>query len=259
MSNQFSFIQTQIEDGIGFITLDRPKVLNAINRQMVSEIVQVAESYDRNPEVKVLLISGKGRAFAAGADIDEMKNDSSIELELLNQFVEWDRFALVKKPIVGAVQGFALGGGFELALCCDVLFAAKQTEFGFPEVNLGVMPGAGGTQRLTKLMGKMKALEWLLSGDRMNAEEALQYGVINRIIEKEVLLEEAVKYARKLANRPPLALRLIKESVLKAIDYPLYEGMQYERKNFYLLFSSEDQKEGMQAFIEKRKPNFKGK
>ncbi|KAA0550085.1 enoyl-CoA hydratase [Bacillus sp. BGMRC 2118] len=259
MSNQLQFIETQIEDGIGFIALNRPKVLNAINRQMVAEIVATAESFDQNPEVKVILITGNGRAFAAGADIDEMKNDSSIQLELLNQFACWDRFALVKKPIIGAVQGFVLGGGFELAICCDVLFAAKQTEFGFPEVNLGVMPGAGGTQRLTKLMGKMKALEWLLTGDRMSAEEAIQYGVINRIVEKEVLLEEAIKYSKKLASRPPIALRLIKESVLKAIDYPLYEGMQFERKNFYLLFSSDDQKEGMKAFIEKRKPNFKGK
>jgi enoyl-CoA hydratase len=251
MAKQFEFIEIDLNAGIGFITLNRPKVLNAINRKMVYEIVTAAEAFDKDSTIKVILLSGNGRAFAAGADIDEMKEDSSIDLELLNQFVEWDRLALVKKPIIGAIQGFALGGGFELALCCDVLFVSENTEFGFPEVNLGVMPGAGGTQRLTKLMGKMKALEWLLSGDRMSAEEAFRYGVINRIVARELLMEETIRYARKLASRPPLALRLIKESVLKAVDYPLYEGMQYERKNFYLLFSSEDQKEGMQAFIEK--------
>jgi enoyl-CoA hydratase len=259
MSNNYEFIEINSDHGIGFITLNRPNVLNAINRPMVSEILHAAESFDKDPSIKVMILSGNGRAFAAGADIDEMKNDSSIDLELVNQFEEWDRIALIKKPIIGAVQGFALGGGFELALCCDVLFVAEHTELGFPEVNLGVMPGAGGTQRLTKLMGKMKALEWLLTGDRMTAVEALQYGVVNRIVAKELLMEETLKYAKKLAERPPLALRLIKESVLKAVDYSLYEGMQFERKNFYLLFSSEDQKEGMQAFIEKRKPNFKGK
>jgi enoyl-CoA hydratase len=259
MSNLYEFITAEKRDYIGFITLNRPKVLNAINRKMVSEILKAAEGFDRDQDVRVLVLSGNGRAFAAGADIDEMKQDGSIDMELMNQFVDWDRLALIKKPIIGAIHGYALGGGFELALCCDLLFAAEGTEFGFPEVNLAVMPGAGGTQRLTKLMGKMKALEWLLSGDRMSVQEAHQYGVINRIISKELLHEETVKFAKKLAEKPPLSLRLIKESVLKAVDYPLYEGMQFERKNFYLLFSSEDQKEGMQAFIEKRKPNFKGK
>ncbi|MFD1737167.1 enoyl-CoA hydratase/isomerase family protein [Bacillus salitolerans] len=259
MNNQFEHILVEKQNQIGFITLNRPKVLNAINRKMVSEIVSVALQFDRDDDVRVIVLSGNGRAFAAGADIDEMSNDSSIDLELLNQFVDWDRLALIKKPLIGAVQGFAFGGGFELALCCDLLFVAEGTELGFPEVNLGVMPGAGGTQRLTKLMGKTKAMEWLFSGDRMSAQEALQYGVINRIISKELLMEETIKFAKKLTEKPPLSLRLIKESVLKAVDYPLYEGMQFERKNFYLLFSSEDQKEGMRAFIEKRNPNYKGK
>ncbi len=257
MNKTFELIQTESDAGIGFITLNRPSVLNAINRQMVSEILIAAEAFDRDSTIHVIVLSGNGRAFAAGADIDEMKDISSIELELLNQFVDWDRLAIVKKPIVGAIHGFALGGGFELALCCDILIAGENTEFGFPEVGLGVMPGAGGTQRLTKLMGKMKALEWLLTGDRMSAHEALQYGVINRVVANELLMEETIKFAKKLAERPALSLRLIKESVLKAVDSPLYEGMQ--RKNFYLIFSSEDQKEGMKAFIEKRKPNFKGK
>ncbi|MCM3617186.1 enoyl-CoA hydratase-related protein [Sutcliffiella horikoshii] len=258
MSRTYEYIEVSIEGAIGVVMLNRPKVLNAINRPMVTEIVTVIEEFDRDDEVKVIVLSGKGRAFAAGADIDEMAEATAIELELLNQFTEWDRLAWVKKPIVGAVQGFALGGGFELALCCDILFAAHDAEFGFPEISLGVMPGAGGTQRLTKLMGKSKAMEWLLTGDRMSADEALHHGVINRVVAKELLMEETMKFARKIGKQAPLSLRLIKESVHKAVDYPIYEGMQFERKNFYLLFASKDQKEGMRAFKEKRKPNFEG-
>lgn len=256
---KFVQIEAYVDSNIGFIELNRPKVLNAINRQMVMEILQAMESFDQDDAVNVILLSGKGRAFAAGADIDEMASDGAIDMELLNQFTEWDRISWIKKPVIGAVNGFCLGGGFELALCCDLLFASDTAEFGFPEVNLGVMPGAGGTQRLTKLMGKTKALEWLWTGERMRAAEALEYGVINRIIAPELLKEETIKFAKKLTKQPPLSLRLIKESVNKAVDYSLYEGMQFERKNFYLLFASEDQKEGMKAFIEKRRPNFKGK
>ncbi|MEL3971611.1 enoyl-CoA hydratase-related protein [Rossellomorea oryzaecorticis] len=257
--SKHEYIAVSERGGLGFIELNRPKVLNAINRPMVSEIVEAFEEFDRNDDVKVIILSGKGRAFAAGADIDEMSEDGAIDLELLNQFTEWDRLAWIKKPIIGAVQGFALGGGFELALCCDMLFAAEDASFGFPEVTLGVMPGAGGTQRLTKLIGKSRAMEWLLSGDRFTAAQALEWGVINRATAPELLMEETEKFAKKLASNPPLSMRLIKESVHKAVDYSLYEGMQYERKNFYLLFASEDQKEGMKAFIEKRKPHFKGK
>jgi enoyl-CoA hydratase len=257
--SKHEYIVVSERDGLGFIELNRPKVLNAINRPMVSEIVGAFEEFDRNDNVKVIILSGKGRAFAAGADIDEMSEDGAIDLELLNQFTEWDRLAWIKKPIIGAVQGFALGGGFELALCCDMLFAAEDASFGFPEVTLGVMPGAGGTQRLTKLIGKSRAMEWLLSGDRFTAAQALEWGVINRAIAPELLMEETEKFAKKLASKPPLSIRLIKESVHKAVDYSLYEGMQYERKNFYLLFASDDQKEGMKAFVEKRKPHFKGK
>lgn len=258
MSKTYEYIEVSIESSIGIVKLNRPNVLNAINRPMVTEIVTVLEEFDRNDEVKVMVLAGNGRAFAAGADIDEMVEATAIELELLNQFTEWDRLAWVKKPIIGAVQGFALGGGFELALCCDILFAAHDAEFGFPEISLGVMPGAGGTQRLTKLMGKSKAMEWLLTGDRMSAKEALHYGVINRVIPQELLMEETMAFAQKIAKQPPLSLRLIKESVHKAVDYSVYEGMQYERKNFYLLFASKDQKEGMRAFKEKRKPKFEG-
>jgi enoyl-CoA hydratase len=257
MSNQ-EFIKTWVEDAVAVIQLNRPKVLNALNRPMVDEIVAALEQFDREDQVRVIVLTGNERAFAAGADIDEMAEDTSISLEKLNQFAVWDRIALIKKPIIGSVNGYAFGGGFELALNCDILFAAESAQLGFPEVNIGVMPGAGGTQRLTKAMGKAKALEWLWLGDPMSAKEAYQYGVVNRLIAKEILFEETMKFAKRLSNQAPLSLRLIKEAVNKAVDSPLEEGLQVERKNFYLLFGSKDQKEGMKAFIEKRKPKFTG-
>lgn len=259
MSDQFEYIEVTNQGKLGFITLNRPQVLNALNRQMISEILSAMESYDADMEIRVIILNGNGRAFAAGADIDEMANDYALDFEIRNQFKDWDRLAMIKKPIIGAVQGFALGGGFELALCCDLLYAAEDAEFGFPEVNLGVMPGAGGTQRLTKLVGKTKAMEWLFTGKRISAKEAIDFGIVNRLFAKEVLMEETRKAAIDIAEKAPLSIKLIKEAVLKAVDLPLQEGMEFERKNFYLLFSSEDQKEGMKAFQEKRTPNFKGK
>lgn len=254
-----SFLERERKGPVGLIKLNRPNVLNALNRQLISEIVQTFEEYDRDEEIRVIVLTGNGRAFAAGADIEEMADEDAVGMELLNQFADWDRIAAVKKPIIAAVNGFALGGGFELALACDLLFASETAKFGFPEVNLGVMPGAGGTQRLTKAAGKTKALEMIWSGEMISAEEALRLNLINRVIAPELLLEETLAFAGKIAEKAPLAVRLIKESVYKALDISIYEGMQFERKNFYLLFASEDQKEGMQAFMEKRKPVFKGK
>ncbi|MCQ5364856.1 enoyl-CoA hydratase-related protein [Anoxybacillus salavatliensis] len=246
------------EKEVAVIQLNRPKVLNALNRPMVDEIVEKLEYFDRDETVRVIIITGNERAFAAGADIDEMANDNPITLEKLNQFAVWDRIALIKKPIICAVNGYALGGGFELALNGDIIFAAENAVFGFPEVNIGVMPGAGGTQRLTKVIGKVKALEYIWLGEPMSAKEAYQYGIVNRLVAPELVFEEAMKFAQRLAKQPPLSLRLIKEAVNKAVDSSLVDGLQLERKNFYLLFASKDQKEGMQAFAEKRKPNFTG-
>lgn len=257
--NNYDYINAWVEDGIGRIELNRPEVLNALKRPMISEIVDGLTYFEQLDEVKVIVISGAGRAFAAGADINEMANDDPITLEKLDQFKDWDRIALLKKPIVAAVQGFALGGGFELVLCADIVFATEHTKFGFPEVNIGVMPGAGGTVKLTKSLGYRKALEWIWTGEQMSAEEAYTNGLVNRVLPSELLLEETLVFAKKLANQAPLALRLIKETVKKAQDLSVYEAMQYERKNFYLLFGSEDQKEGMHAFQEKRIPDFKGK
>ncbi|OZI13675.1 enoyl-CoA hydratase [Bacillaceae bacterium SAS-127] len=255
----FEFIHTSLKEGIGLIELNRPDKYNSLNRKMVREIVEAMEMFDRDEQARVILLTGRGKSFSAGADIDEMAFDDAIKLELLNQFADWDRLALIKKPIIGAVKGFAFGGGFELALICDMIIATEGTEFCFPEVNLSVMPGAGGTQRLTKIVGRTKALEWLWTGKRITAQSALDFGLINLIVPPELLIEESMKIATNIANQPPISIRLIKDAVNKAVDYSLYEGMQYERKNFYLLFASEDQKEGMRAFVEKRKPEFRGR
>lgn len=259
MENEFRYIETSIEDSIAQIRLNRPDVLNALNRSMVKEIITALQDFNVNEQVKVIVLSGKGRAFAAGADIDEMAENTPITMELLDPFADWDEIYRIKKPIICAVHGYCLGGGFELALSADILIAAENTKFGFPEVKLGVMPGAGGTQLLTRLIGKNRALEWLWTGEMRDVTEAYQLGIVNRIVPKELLLEETLKFAQVISKQPPLSLRLIKEASSKAFDYTLHEGMQFERKNFYLLFATEDQKEGMKAFLEKRKPNFQGK
>ncbi len=255
----YRFIETRMKNQVGIIELNRPERLNSLNRKMVSEILEALLAFESHEDIRVIVLTGNGKAFSAGADIEEMMGDNPISLELLDQFSDWDRLATIKKPIIGAVKGYVFGGGFELALSCDLLIAAAGTEFSFPEVGLGVMPGAGGTQRLTKLVGRTKALEWLWTGKRISASTALNNGIINKIVASELLMEESMKLATILASQPPISLRLIKDSVNKAIDYSLHEGMQYERKNFYLLFGTEDQKEGMSAFVEKRKPNYQGK
>lgn len=226
---------------------------------MVVEILAALREFDQLEQVKVIVLSGAGRSFAAGADIKEMAEENAISMEMKNQFADWDKISLIKKPVIAAVQGFVLGGGFELALCADIVFAAASSKFGFPEVQLGVMPSAGGTVKLTKLMGKRKALEFLWTGNQLKAEEAKHWGIVNQVVPDELLLQETIAFAENLVKQPALSLRLIKDTVEKAEDLPIYEAMQYERKNFYLLFASEDQKEGMQAFMEKRSPHFKGK
>ncbi|GAA0598557.1 enoyl-CoA hydratase-related protein [Virgibacillus siamensis] len=246
------------EDGIGVIQLNRPNVSNALNRRMVDEIVGEMEALDCDKTIRVIIVKGYEEFFAAGADIEEMLEDSPLSLELLDPFAVWDRITLIKKPLIAAVNGFALGGGFELALHCDLIIAGEKAKFGFPEVKLGVMPGAGGTQFLTKAMGERKALEWIWLGKSMSAAEAKRVGVINRVVAPEMLEEETMRLAKQLANQAPIPLRLIKEAVHKAEELSLTDGMKLERKNFYLAFDSNDQKEGMQAFMDKRRPSFKG-
>ncbi|USG65649.1 enoyl-CoA hydratase-related protein [Brevibacillus ruminantium] len=254
----YEFITVSIDETVGLITLNRPKILNALNLQLVDELVAELERMDRDPAIRVILITGNEQAFAAGADINEMAEASAIEIMKRNQFAVWDRMSLISKPIIGAVSGFVLGGGCELMMNCDIVIASETAQIGQPEIKLGVMPGAGGTQRLTRAVGLRKAMEMLLTGDPISAREAWQYGLVNRVVPVEAYLQEALKLAKKVAKQPPLAVQVIKKSVHKAEDLPLQEGMDYERSGFYLLLASEDRKEGMQAFLEKRKPRFTG-
>jgi enoyl-CoA hydratase len=247
------------EDSHVIIQFNRPEVLNALTMKMMEELVETLEELDRDPAVRCIILTGNEKAFAAGADIKEMADASSVEMLIRDQFARWDRIRKIKKPIIAAVSGFALGGGCELAMACDMIIASETARFGQPEVSIGVMPGAGGTQRLTRAVGKAKAMELILTGRLITAGEALSAGLINKVVPVEVCLDEARALAREVSSKPPLAVRLAKEAVLKAFDTTIEAGLEFERKNFYLLFSSEDQKEGMRAFSEKRPPVWKGK
>lgn len=244
---------------VGVLALNRPDVLNALNRELMQELVAELERMDRDDAVKAIVITGNDQAFAAGADIKEMADESAVSLLLKRQFDVWDRIGGIEKPIIAAVSGHVLGGGCELMMSCDLVVASDTARFGQPEIRLGVMPGAGGTQRLTRAVGLRKAMELLLTGDTLPAEEALRCGLINKVAPVELYLQEALKLAHRIAAQPPLAVRLIKQAVRKAEDLPLAEGLDYERQCFHLLFASEDQKEGMRAFQEKRSPQFKGR
>ncbi|MBO8162574.1 MAG: enoyl-CoA hydratase/isomerase family protein [Brevibacillus sp.] len=254
----YQYIKVSVDEAVGIITLNRPDVLNALNLQVVDELVAEMERMDRDDSIRTILLTGNEKAFAAGADITEMADESAIAIMLKDQFAVWDRIARISKPIVAAVSGFVLGGGCELMMNCDLIVASETARIGQPEIKLGIMPGAGGTQRLTKAVGKHRAMEMLMTGEPITAEEALRYGLVNKVVPVEVYFEEAVKLAKQLAGQAPLAVRMIKQAVFKAQDLPLEEGLHYERNCFYLLMASEDRKEGIQAFLEKRKPTFKG-
>jgi enoyl-CoA hydratase len=214
---------------------------------------------DADQETNCIVITGNERAFAAGADIKQMSGNTAIDMHRIDQFSKWDVIRRVKKPVVAAVSGFALGGGCELSMLCDMIVASESAQFGQPEIRIGVMPGAGGTQRLTRAVGKARAMEMVLTGKFITAHEAQAAGLINRVVPTELYLDEALKLAQEVAAMPPLAVQMAKEAVLKAFDTNLEDGLLFERKNFYLLFATEDQKEGMAAFSEKRKPVWKGK
>jgi enoyl-CoA hydratase len=244
---------------IGLVRINRADALNAISMKVMEEIVHALEACDADPDIRCMILTGDTQAFAAGADIKEMMDASAMEMLRRDQFARWDRIRKVKKPLIAAVSGFALGGGCELAMACDMIVASETARFGQPEINLGVMPGAGGTQRLTRAVGKAKAMEMVLTGRTIDAAEALRWGLINRVVPVECYLDEAMRLAREIASKPPAAVKLAKESVLKSFDTTIEGGLEFERKNFYLLFSSEDQKEGMKAFSEKRKAEWRGK
>jgi enoyl-CoA hydratase len=252
-------VTEQIAPAIALVELNRPKELNALNPQLMGELRDALQMLDKNEAVRVIILTGNQQAFAAGADIKQMADKSAIDMLVIDQFSTWDQIRKTKKPLLAAVSGFALGGGCELAMMCDLILASETAKFGQPEIKIGTIPGAGGTQRLTKALGKAKAMELILTGRFLSAEDALKYGLVVKVVPVEFYLEETIALAKEMAVLSPIALQLAKEAVNKSYETLLDEGLAYERRNFYLTFASEDQKEGMKAFVEKRKPEFKGK
>ncbi|MFN8298785.1 MAG: enoyl-CoA hydratase-related protein [Chitinophagales bacterium] len=256
---EFIKVNPQFDKHVALIELNRPKELNALNRQLMEEIRDTLRVLDNDDEVRAIILTGGPKVFAAGADIKQMANAGAIDMLNIDQFSTWDQIKKTRKPIIAAVSGFALGGGCELCMTCDMIIASETARFGQPEIKIGTMPGAGGTQRLTRAIGKVRAMEMVLTGKFISAEEALAYGLVNRIVPVELLLDEALNLAKAIAAQSPVAIKLAKESVNAAFNTSLDEGLLFERKNFYLTFASQDQKEGMAAFVEKRPPVFTGK
>jgi enoyl-CoA hydratase len=244
---------------VGVLTIDRPKVLNALSPAVIAELTDALGRFDADPEVGAVVLTGGPRVFAAGADIGDMAERSPVEQLQRDQTGRWAAIAAFSKPLIAAVNGYALGGGCELALMCDLIIAGDSARFGQPEINLGIIAGAGGTQRWPRTVGKYVAMEINLGGAPMPAQRAHQLGLVNRVVPAEVTIQVATEMAAKLAAKAPVALRLAKESVNKALETPLSEGLAAERKNFYFLFATEDQKEGMRAFLEKRRAQFRGR
>ncbi len=244
---------------VGIAQLNRPKALNALNSDLMVELMDAIEAFDNDPDIGCMVITGNERAFAAGADIKQMAGATPVSQLDSPMIDQWDRLRKSKKPVIAAVSGFALGGGCELAMLCDMIVASDSAKFGQPEINIGVIPGAGGTQRMTRAVGKALAMEIVLNGRFLSADEALKYGLVNHVVPVEVYLDEAIKLAGEIAARAPIAVRLGKEAVNMAFETSLEAGVAYERRLFYMLFATEDQKEGMDAFINKRPPEWKGK
>ncbi|MCO7520335.1 MULTISPECIES: enoyl-CoA hydratase [Pseudomonas] len=253
----FETILLDIHGKVGLITLNRPQALNALNAQIVGEINQALDQLERDPNIGCVVLTGSAKAFAAGADIKEMAELQYPQIYVDDLFSDADRIANRRKPIIAAVSGFALGGGCELAMMCDFILAADNAKFGQPEINLGVLPGMGGTQRLTRAVGKAKAMELCLSGRLMGAEEAERAGLVARIVPQAELLEEALKVAATIAGKSIPVSMMVKESVNRAFEVTLSEGVRFERRVFHAAFATEDQKEGMAAFIAKREAQFK--
>ena len=253
-------IKTEIHGSVGIATLNRPEALNALNTALLNELAEALESWDRDDKVRCIIVTGSDRAFAAGADIKEMQPKTYSQMYRENLFgAQFDRIARVKKPIIAAVAGHALGGGCELALVCDFVIAADTAKFGQPEITLGIMPGLGGSQRLTRLIGKSKAMDLCLTGRIMDAAEAESCGVAARVVPADLLMAEALKAAQKIAAQSSPAAQMVKEAVNRALETSLAEGLHFERRLFHAMFATADQKEGMAAFAEKRKPAFKDK
>ncbi len=255
----FQNILVTREGPVGIVTLNRPKQLNALSYDLIKELSLAMEAFDLEPEIKAIVLTGGEKVFAAGADIKEMVDATPFDERVQGRMSYRDKINRISKPVIAAVSGFALGGGCELAMSCDLIIASETARFGQPEVNIGTIPGSGGTQRLTRTVGKYRSMEMVLTGEFLSASDAERFGLVNKIVPAELLLEEAKSIAMKIATKSSVSIRLAKEAILKSFNTPLDEGLEYERKCFYLLFASEDRKEGMKAFIEKRKPQFKGK
>ncbi len=254
----YEFILTRTEGRVGIVQLNRPKALNALNKGLMSELVEALTAFDADNEIGCMLITGNERAFAAGADIKEMATATPVTM-LASSFLNyWAQIGQLGKPLIAAISGFALGGGCELAMACDMIVASESAKFGQPEINLGIIPGAGGTQRMTLAVGKALAMEMILNGRYLSAEEAAQFGLVNRVVPVETYFEDALSLAAEVAERAPVALRMAKEAINAVFEMPLQAGLNHERRLFNILFSTEDQKEGMDAFINKRKASWKG-
>lgn len=255
----YSTVRTEIRGRVGLVTLNRPQAMNAFNTQMLTELFDALEAFDKTLEVGAMVVTGSEKVFAAGADIKEMAELSPFEMIQQGRVELWDRIRAIKKPVIAAVSGWALGGGCEFAISCDMIIASETAKFGQPEITIGVIPGGGGTQRLARLLGKPLAMEMVLNNRTLTANEALQFGMVNRVVPAASYLDDALTFAEEIASRAPLAIRMAKEAVNAAFETTLHEGLKAEKRSFYPLFSTEDQKEGMRAFIEKRKPVWKGK
>src|SRR5882762_5862044 len=255
----YEHILVEIEAPIATVTLNRPKVLNALGPELISEVNVALGELDADDNVRAVVLTGGPKVFAAGADIGDMADRSAVDQLRRDQTGRWAGIAAFGKPLIAAINGYALGGGCELALMCDLIVAGDKARLGQPEINLGIIPGAGGTQRWPRTAGKYVAMEAMLTGGPVSAQRAYQLGIVNKVVPAEMTVVVAKRIARQLADKPPLALRMAKEAVLKAFESPLSEGLAMERKSFYFLFSTEDQKEGMHAFLEKRKGVFKGR
>ena len=255
----YETILVETRGKVGLITLNRPKALNALNTQVLAETVTALQAFDADPGVGAIVITGSERAFAAGADIKEMQSKTYVEALLEDFFAGWDAMVAVRKPIVAAVAGFALGGGCELAMMCDFIIAADTAKFGQPEITLGIMPGMGGSQRLTRFVGKSKAMDMVLTGRMMDAAEAERCGLVSRVVPAHALIDEAMKAAGKIANFSLPSVVMAKEVVNRSYETTLAEGLRFERRLFHSMFAFDDQKEGMTAFVEKRTPDFRNR
>jgi enoyl-CoA hydratase len=256
---RFEHIQVEVDAPIATITLNRPKVLNALSPELIAELTGALDELDQETTVGAVVLTGGPRVFAAGADIADMAERTPVEQLMRDQTGRWQKVTGFSKPLIAAVNGYALGGGCELALMCDMVVAGDTARFGQPEINLGIIPGAGGTQRWPRTAGKAIAMEINLTGRAITAQRAYQVGIVNRVVPAEVTIPMAQQLAREIADKAPVAVRLAKESVNKAFETSLAEGLAAERKNFYFLFATHDQKEGMRAFLEKRRADFKGR